>query len=260
MYNEAAVKFLSLIPKVCQEAERMYYKNSLEKTQEADSSEGGQTPSKEQHTLQVSPAVQRRTSPTAPNGAIASPHGRSSPRFGRTKKMTTPTLTLKGKAQPPATPNSQLMSLTPANDPKLYGPLSEEAAYFQYLMLAHEEVEACARACHCWSSAYSSVVKDSRQQRAEIQPRGGKKGSGQSKKSPSVGPFLHTVLEKLGSLLALPYQQALLLTSLISRLAQFPQPLLRTYLLRHRLVLREGVLDLHGVRGHGRPGVVAVCM
>ena len=240
MHNEAAVRFLSLIPRVCQEAERRYYRSTLERIQEADSGTEEQASSVEHHMLQVSPAT--------PNGAIASPQGRSSPRFSRSKKITTPTSTPKSKATPLATPTPQLMPLAPANDPTLNGPLSEEAAYFQYLRLAHKEVQACARACHCWSSAYSSVVRDNRQQRAEIQPQEGKRVSSQRRQNVGVGPFLQAVLEKLGSLLSLPHQQAVLLTGLLSRLAQFPQPLLRSYLLRHQLVLREGVPDLHGVR------------
>ena len=236
VYNEAAVRFLSLIPRVCQEGERKYYRSSLENMEDADGSKVDQASPVDPHTLQVSPATL--------NGAIAAPQGRSSPRLGRSKKLTTPTLTPKSKATPSATPTSQLMPLTPDNDPTLNGPLSEEAAYFHYLSLAHEEVEACARACRCWSSAYSSVVRDDRHQRADIQPQEGR----QRRQTADVGLFLQAVLEKLGSLLSLPHQQAVLLCGLLSRLAQFPQPLLRSFLLRHRLVLKEGVPDLHEVR------------
>ena len=237
VYNEAAVRFLSLIPRVCQEGERKYYRSSLEKMEEADGSKVDQALPMDPHTLQVSPATL--------NGAIATSQSRSSPRLGRSKKLTTPTLTPKSKA----TPTSQLMPLTPDNDPTLNGPLSEEAAYFHYLSLAHEEVEACARACRCWSSAYSSVVRDNRhQQRADIQPQEERKTLRQRRQTADVGPFLQAILEKLGSLLSLPHQQAVLLSGLLSRLAQFPQPLLRSFLLRHRLVLGEGVPDLYEVR------------
>lgn len=220
----------------------MYYRSSLERMEEeADGSKVDQASSMAPHTLQVSPATV--------NGAIATSQSRSSPRLGHSKKLTTLSLTPKSKATPTATPTSQLMPLTPDKDPTLNGPLSEEAAYFHYLSLAHEEVEACARACRCWSSAYSSVVRDDhRQQRANIQPQEGRMAVRQRRQTADVGPFLQAVLEKLGSLLSLPHQQAVLLSGLLSRLAQFPQPLLRSFLLRHRLVLREGVPDLHEVR------------
>lgn len=56
-----------------------------------------------------------------------------------------------------------------------------------------------------------------------------------------IGLFMKILLEKLYDILQCPPSVNVLLTRLISRLAQFPQPLLRSLLLNHQLVLRPGV-------------------
>ncbi len=59
-----------------------------------------------------------------------------------------------------------------------------------------------------------------------------------------IGLFMKIVLEKLFDMLQLPPSVNVLLTRLISRLAQYPQPLLRSLLLNHHLVLRSGIPNL----------------
>lgn len=64
----------------------------------------------------------------------------------------------------------------------------------------------------------------------------------------TAGPFLTTVLEKLKNFLSNSFYINLHLTGLISRLAIYPQPLLRTYLLDHSLVLQPNVPSLYQVK------------
>lgn len=65
--------------------------------------------------------------------------------------------------------------------------------------------------------------------------------------SGSAGPFLTIVLERLKNFLSNSFYVNLHLTGLISRLAVYPQPLLRTYLLDHSLVLQPNVPSLFQV-------------
>lgn len=64
----------------------------------------------------------------------------------------------------------------------------------------------------------------------------------------TAGPFLTILLEKLKNFLSNSFYVNLHLTGLISRLAVYPQPLLRTYLLDHSLVLQPNVPSLYQVR------------
>ncbi len=59
-----------------------------------------------------------------------------------------------------------------------------------------------------------------------------------------AGLLIKILLEKLTEMLQLPPTVNVLLTRLISRLAQYPHPLLRSLLLNHHLVLRPGVPSL----------------
>lgn len=63
----------------------------------------------------------------------------------------------------------------------------------------------------------------------------------------TAGPFLTTVLEKLKNFLSNSFYTNLHLTGLISKLAVYPQPLLRTYLLDYSLVLQPNVPSLYQV-------------
>lgn len=62
-----------------------------------------------------------------------------------------------------------------------------------------------------------------------------------------AGPFLTLLLQKLNNYLSNSFYVNLHLTGLISRLAIFPQALLRTYLLDHSLVLQPDVPSLFQV-------------
>ncbi|RZB39943.1 UPF0518 domain containing protein -like [Asbolus verrucosus] len=67
--------------------------------------------------------------------------------------------------------------------------------------------------------------------------------------SGSAGPFLTILLEKLKNFLSNSFYINLHVTGLISRLAVYPQPLLRTYLLDDSLVLQPNVPSLFQIIG-----------
>ena len=74
--------------------------------------------------------------------------------------------------------------------------------------------------------------------------------SDQLNSSGSAGPFLTLLLEKLKNFLSNSFYINLHVTGLISRLAVYPQPLLRTYLLDDSLVLQPNVPSLFQVSQH----------
>jgi hypothetical protein len=63
-----------------------------------------------------------------------------------------------------------------------------------------------------------------------------------------LGPFLRTIFIKLENMLQNSLQVNLLLTGIISRLAHYSQPLLRSLLLNHSLVLETNVKSLFQVK------------
>ena len=64
----------------------------------------------------------------------------------------------------------------------------------------------------------------------------------------AAGLFLKVLTEKLAEMLKYPPSVNILLTQVICRLAHYPQPLIRSFLLNHQLVLRPGVPNLLYVR------------
>ena len=82
-----------------------------------------------------------------------------------------------------------------------------------------------------------------------ISPRLGRRTSDESKSrfEDRTGLLLKVLLEKLSEMLQLPPVVNVVLTRLISRLAHYPHPLLRSLLLNHQLVLRPGVPNLLSV-------------
>jgi hypothetical protein len=62
-----------------------------------------------------------------------------------------------------------------------------------------------------------------------------------------LGPFLRTIFSKLENMLQNPLHVNLLLTGIIARLAHYSQPLLRSLLLNHSLVLETNVKSLFQV-------------
>ncbi|CAF1069854.1 unnamed protein product [Adineta ricciae] len=68
--------------------------------------------------------------------------------------------------------------------------------------------------------------------------------TGPSAKMADVGPFLRTIFSKLENMLQNSLHVNLLLTGIIARLAHYSQPLLRSLLLNHSLVLETNVKSL----------------
>ena len=64
----------------------------------------------------------------------------------------------------------------------------------------------------------------------------------------ATGPFLTTLLGKLEAMMQNSLYVNLLLTGLVTRLACYPQPLLRSFLLNHTLVFQPTVKSLLQVR------------
>ncbi|KAL1493126.1 hypothetical protein ABEB36_011247 [Hypothenemus hampei] len=67
--------------------------------------------------------------------------------------------------------------------------------------------------------------------------------------APTVGPFLTILLEKLRNFMSNSIYVNLHLTGLISRLAVYPQTLLRTYILDHSLVLQPNIPSIFEIMG-----------
>lgn len=68
----------------------------------------------------------------------------------------------------------------------------------------------------------------------------------------ATGPFLTTLLGKLEAMMQNSLYVNLLLTGLVTRLACYPQPLLRSFLLNHTLVFQPTVKSLLQVRRRGQ--------
>ena len=66
-------------------------------------------------------------------------------------------------------------------------------------------------------------------------------GSGEDE---CLGPFLNAVFDKVESMMDNSVYVNLMLTGLVSRLACYPQPLLRSFLLNSNLVIKPGVRSL----------------
>ena len=65
-----------------------------------------------------------------------------------------------------------------------------------------------------------------------------------------IGLFLKIVMEKMMGMMQHPPTVNILLTRLVSRLAYYPHPLLRSLLLNHQLVLKPGIPNLFSVSLH----------
>lgn len=143
--------------------------------------------------------------------------------------------------------------------------------YHLYLMDARRGVNSARRACSNWSSAYDGVGQDvngvaqtdtkaddvsaedssvSAGDSGIFVTREGQAGRGgfDAFGSPNIGPFLGILLARLEMMPQNDVYTNLQLTALIGRLALYPQPLLRSFLLSHSLVFQPSVRSLFQVR------------
>lgn len=85
---------------------------------------------------------------------------------------------------------------------------------------------------------------------SRISPNRGGKISSLCQFEDKTGLFLKIVMDKLMDMMEHPPVINVLMTQLLSRLAHYPQPLLRSILLNHQLVLKPGVPNLLSVCVH----------
>jgi len=149
----------------------------------------------------------------------------------------------------------------------------ETVDFLEYLAEARSTITYCKKNCVCWSAVYDGmdVVTDfprngrlssstHRTRTSDGSPVAFQRNfstssdnafddSSKSKVDPIytteiLGPFLNAIFDKLEMMIESTIYVNLLLTSLVSRLACYPQPLLRSFLLNANLVIRPGVRSL----------------
>lgn len=242
LYSCAAEKFLSLIPACCSAA-------GLEEPPAlAPFLRDGSAADKVMHggSLQIRSRRPRRSF----SGVLGSYESGDMPR-----RFTT--VALNGTPQLPACPAAR-------ND------------YHLYLADARHGVHLTRRACLHWSSPYdgASVTTPDLNGAATVAPdakteevvsaeessvsagdsgifvtREAGKGGFEAFGSPNIGPFLTVLLARLEMMPQNNVYTNLQLTALIARLALYPQPLLRSFLLSHSLVFQPSVRSLFQVLG-----------
>lgn len=154
-------------------------------------------------------------------------------------------------------------------------PSVAHTGYHLYLADARQGVRLTRRACSGWSSSYdeasssvdlngATVPPDTKTEDASAEESSvsagdsgifvtrdaANKGGGfEAFGSPNIGPFLSILLARLEMMLQNSVYINLQLTALIARLALYPQPLLRSFLLSHSLVFQPSVRSLFQVLG-----------
>jgi hypothetical protein len=133
--------------------------------------------------------------------------------------------------------------------------------YLDYLKDAHFVISNCMRATRSWSCKYDANYKsiDSVQlnnsnnnnndtnisANNHFVPNGNANHSEEDQEFCSpIGPFLNTLLSRLEAICENDVYTNLQLTGLISRLATYPQPLIRSFFLNSTLIFQSGVKSL----------------
>ncbi|XP_037506405.1 FHF complex subunit HOOK interacting protein 1B isoform X2 [Rhipicephalus sanguineus] len=154
-------------------------------------------------------------------------------------------------------------------------PSVAHTGYHLYLADARQGVRLTRRACSGWSSSYDeassvdlngvAVAPEAKTEDASVEESSvsagdsgifvtrdaANKGGGgfEAFGSPNIGPFLSILLARLEMMPQNSVYINLQLTALIARLALYPQPLLRSFLLSHSLVFQPSVRSLFQVLG-----------
>lgn len=153
-------------------------------------------------------------------------------------------------------------------------PSVAHTGYHLYLADARQGVRLTRRACSGWSSSYdeasssvdlngATVALDTKTEDASAEEssvsagdsgifvtrEAANKGGFEAFGSPNIGPFLSILLARLEMMPQNSVYINLQLTALIARLALYPQPLLRSFLLSHSLVFQPSVRSLFQVLG-----------
>ena len=309
LYGVASRRFLSLVPSCCVKAERLLVDTLFTSPHSSRSSSPP---------LQLPSPFHDSSNPlnsTPPTGKTGRSRLGSTSSTCSTTSLTSSAVSSQhnhthslpnGDSTPPTVLPRQQSSLTELiNSSIMVNVLSPDAAYQSYLSESRAAIEACARACKCWSSSYSSCVLEERDDSVSVlsdtgsqhgstvesdssphfdltfpvipspsrngtdsaHPPEGVSPTASPHLSPRVtrkslrrrfdgestrfgdctGLFLKILMEKLSRLLQNPPIVNVLLLRTVTRLSQYPQPLLRSLLLNHQLVLKPGVPNLYTV-------------
>ena len=152
--------------------------------------------------------------------------------------------------------------------------------YMEYLADARNLLRDCQMRCFCWCAPYDgqnplpqdpSLVERGRSSSNlsapvangsipnqsssltsgdELIPLKRSKSAsehGQKLTEPDLGPFITTLFQKVERMHQNTFYVNLILTGVVSRLALYPQPLLRSFLLNYNMVLKPGVRSLFQV-------------
>ncbi|XP_050313377.1 FHIP family protein AGAP011705 [Anthonomus grandis grandis] len=155
--------------------------------------------------------------------------------------------------------------------------------YYAYLYDARHKIEQCQRSCSNWNNTYSGDkdIEEKSDSFTSLERSSGYESfntfdddcnedseswliSNQKQRkpntslnlnnhiledAPTAGPFLTIIFNKLKNFLSNSIYVNLHLTGLITRLAVYPQTLLRAYLLDHNLVLQPNVPSIYEIIG-----------
>ena len=154
------------------------------------------------------------------------------------------------------------------------------ADYMEYLVDARNLLKVCQMKCACWSAPYDGQNPAPQDPSLIERDRSASSLSGhvsngdipnrnslgpedahppvkrslsatefeQKQSKPDLGPFLVTLFQKIERMPQNTFYVNLILTGVVSRLALYPQPLLRSFLLNYNMVLKPGVRSLFQVR------------
>lgn len=154
------------------------------------------------------------------------------------------------------------------------------ADYMEYLVDARSLLRVCQMKCTCWSAPYDGQNPSSQDPSSVERERSASSVSApvangnipnqvslsvesahapvkrsrsatefeQKQSKPDLGPFLMTLFQKMERMPQNTFYVNLILTGVVSRLALYPQPLLRSFLLNYNMVLKPGVRSLFQVR------------
>ena len=164
----------------------------------------------------------------------------------------------------------------------------EALDFMCYLHDVKQTISSCKKACSCWSAVYDGMdvimentsISNGKRSDSRLSFMegiissfdGGKPSHGVSNSTnmtsnltsaiskidfslngstadnDCLGPFLNAIFDKIEAMIDNNVYVNLRLTSLVSRLACYPQPLLRSFLLNSNLVIKPGVRSLVQVR------------
>ena len=149
------------------------------------------------------------------------------------------------------------------------------ADYMEYLADARLALRKCSLKCRCWSAPYDGhnpapvASLASNRERSDsstiasgslscpngsLVPRRDSTTKTRalsdvplSKENPDLGMFINTLFQKVETMPQNSFYVNLILTGVITRLACYPQPLLRSFLLNYNMILKPGVRSLFQV-------------